>query len=190
MITLNYLETATGSNTANAQKYLEPLNATMDRFDINDHKRRSAFLATVGIESAHLTAVEEGLYYTDPNRLVAVFRRAFPDVASALPYVRNPAALSQKLYNGCHGRGLIQLTWESNYRACGNALGVDFVKNPQLLTQPMYAALSAGWFWSTHGCNEAADRGSMNEVTLHVNGPAKMALQERQDQWARALLGQ
>lgn len=188
MITLEHLEQATSSNLDNARKYLEALNAAMDRFEINTHNRVSAFLATVAIESAHLTAVEEGLYYTDAARLASIFRRAFPTVADAVPYVRNPSALSQKLYNGFHGRGLIQLTWEANYRECGEGLGVNFVLNPSLLTKPTYAALSAGWFWSTHGCNEAADNGSMEEVTLHVNGPAKMHLKERQDQFAKALL--
>lgn len=188
MISLQYLEDATSSNLENAKKYLEWINAALDRFEINTYKRRAAFLATVAVESAHLTAVEEGLYYSDPNRLVTIFRRAFPSVSDAVPFVRNPVALSQKLYGGFHGRGLIQLTWKANYLACSEALGVDFVAQPELLTQPMYAALSAGWFWATHGCNEAADRGSMEEVTLHVNGPAKLALKEREDQFAIALM--
>lgn len=188
MITLDYLEEATSSNKANSQTYLEGINAAIDRFDINNHNRVSAFLATIAVESAHLTAVEEGLYYSDPVRLARIFPRAFASSNDALSYVRNPAGLSQKLYQGCHGRGLIQLTWAANYKACGDTLGVDFVANPQLLTQPMYASLSAGWFWSTHHCNEAADDGDMEAVTLHVNGPAKMALKERQDQFAIALL--
>lgn len=188
MITLEYLEQAATANMANSQKYLEGINAAIEHFDINNHNRVSAFLATVAIESAHLTAVEEGLYYSDPARLVLIFHRAFASVADAVPYTRNPAALSQKLYNGFHGRGLIQLTWEANYKACGDALGIDFVSNPARLCEPMNAALSAGWFWATHGCNECADAGNMEAVTLHVNGAAKLALKERQDQFAIALL--
>lgn len=188
MISLQYLEDATSSNQANSQKYLEGINAAIARFEIDTHNRLSAFLATVAIESAHLTAVEEGLYYPTPNRLFAIFPRAFHSVDEAVPFTRNPSALSQKLYEGFHGRGLIQLTWKANYLACSHALGEDFIANPALLTQPMWAALSAGWFWATHGCNEAADRGSMEEVTLYVNGKAKMALKERQDQFAIALM--
>ena len=31
---------------------------------------------------------------------------------------------------------------------------------PDLVATPKYAALTAGWFWSTHGCNEAAESGA------------------------------
>ena len=188
MITLQYLEDATTSNKANAQTYLEGINAAITQFDINTHNRLSAFLATVAIESAHLSTVEEGLFYSNAARLASIFHRAFINEEAALPFVRNSSALDQKLYGGFHGRGLIQLTWEANYAACSKALGVDFIANPRYLCQPMYAALSAGWFWATHGCNEAADSGDMSLVTLHVNGPAKLALKERQDQFVIALM--
>ena len=188
MITLDYLEQATTSNMANASKYLDGINAALGHFQIDTHNRVSAFLATIAIESAHLSTVEEGLFYSNADRLAAIFHRAFASPADAAPFVRNPVALDQKLYGGFHGRGLIQLTWEANYRACGDALGIDFVSSPAKLCEPMNAALSAGWFWATHGCNEAADSGDMEAVTLHVNGPAKLALKERQDQFAIALL--
>ena len=42
------------------------------------------------------------------------------------------------------------MTGRDNYRACGEALGVDLESEPDLVSTPMYAALSAGWFWSTH----------------------------------------
>ena len=187
MITAEFLKIATGSTIDNAIKYLDAINAAMDRFEINTAKRISAFLATVAIESAHLSAVEEGLYYSSPERLASIFKRAFPDAASALPYAKNPKGLSQKLYGGCHGRGLIQLTWGRNYKACGDALGIDFVGHPELLATPEYAALSAGWFWKTNGCNAAADAGDMTKVTAIVNGPAKLHLAERTAQFLVAM---
>jgi len=183
MITVEYLQKATGSTAANAAKYIEPLKAAMERFEINTQNRVAAFLATVAIESAHLAAVEEGLYYSSPERLASIFKRAFRDADDATPYAKNPKALSQKLYGGCHGRGLIQLTWEANYRKCGDALGVDFVSKPELLATPEYAALSAAWFWKANGCNQAADLGDMTKVTAIVNGPAKLHLAERKAQY-------
>ena len=183
MITVDYLQKATGSTPANAAKYIEPLKAAMERFEINTQNRISAFLATVAIESAHLAAVEEGLYYSSAERLASIFKRAFRDADDAMPFAKNPKALSQKLYAGCHGRGLIQLTWEANYRKCGDALGVDFVSKPELLATPEYAALSAAWFWKTNGCNQAADLGDMTKVTAIVNGPAKLHLAERKAQY-------
>ena len=145
MITAKYLQRATGSTPENAAKYLAPINTALARFEINTHQRIAAFLATVAIESAHLSAVEEGLYYSSAERLASIFKRAFKSAEDAAPYAKNPKGLSQKLYGGCHGRGLIQLTWGRNYKACGDSLGVDFVAQPELLATPDYAAMSAGW---------------------------------------------
>ena len=182
------LQAATGATAPNAEKYLDALVFAMDHFEIDTPKRRAAFLATVSVESAKLSAVEEGLYYSDPARLATIFKTAFGgDVEAARPFSKHPAALSQKLYQGFHGRGLIQLTWERNYKACGDALTMDFVANPDLLLTPKYAALSAGWFWSTNKCNVPADAGDMTKVTRIVNGPALMHLAERTEQYTQAL---
>lgn len=182
------LRLATSSTLANANKYLEPLVASMAKFEINTLKRKAAFLATVSVESARLSAVQEGLYYSSPDRLASIFKTAFGgSVAAARPFAKNSKALSQKLYEGFHGRGLIQLTWKRNYEACGAGLGVDFVADPDLLLTPKYAALSAGWYWETNKCNEAADDGDMTAVTRKVNGPALMHLKERVEQYVVAL---
>lgn len=182
-LTADELARATGAKRANALAYVDHLNVAMDRFKINTPKRVAAFLATVAVESMNLTKVEEGLYYKDPVRLLAIYPRAFATAQSAVPYARNPDGLSKLLYKGYHGRGLIQLTWERNYEAAGLALGFDFVRYPEMLLQPKNAAMSAAWFWETNGCNEAADRGDMDEVTRRVNGPARMHLVERTAQY-------
>lgn len=51
-----------------------------------------------------------------------------------------------------HGRGYVQLTGRSNYERASDALGVDFVGNPDLALRPDYASIimrrgmSEGWF--------------------------------------------
>jgi putative chitinase len=35
---------------------------------------------------------------------------------------------------------------------------------------PQYAALTAGWFWSTHKCNEAAAAQDWVKLTKIING--------------------
>lgn len=42
--------------------------------------------------------------------------------------------------------------------------------NPDLVATPMYAALTAGWFWSTHGCNQLAEAGNWTGLTKKING--------------------
>lgn len=182
-LTVDDLARATGAERKHAAIYCDALNVAMDRFEINTARRCAAFLATVSIESEHLTAVEEDMYYRDAERLCALYSRAFSSAHAAVTYVRNPKALSDLLYRGYHGRGLIQVTWMRNYEAAGLALGYDYVGNPDLLLQPKHAALSAAWFWSANGCNEAADRGDMSDVTRRVNGPARLRLAERTAQY-------
>jgi putative chitinase len=68
------------------------------------------------------------------------------------------------------GRGCIQLTGHTNYFHAGQALGVDFVKQPDLVATPKYAALTAGWFWSTHDCNRLAEAQNWEALTKKING--------------------
>ena len=185
--TVEQLAAATSAPYGNAQTYHQPLLDAMGRFDICSLQRQAAFLATVAVESAHLSAVEEGLYYKDASRLARIYPRAFKSMADAEPYARNPKGLSELLYNGMHGRGLVQLTWRKNYERAGESLGYDYVGNPALVTTPKHAALTAAWYWHDAKCNDPADKGDMTEVTRRVNGPALMHLAERKAQYETAL---
>jgi putative chitinase len=68
------------------------------------------------------------------------------------------------------GKGCIQLTGHANYFHAGQALGVDFVMEPDLVATPKYAALTAGWFWSTHNCNNLAEAADWVGLTKKING--------------------
>lgn len=49
-----------------------------------------------------------------------------------------------------HGRGPMQLSWNYNYGAAGQALGVDLLNNPNLVkTDGAIAFQTALWFWMT-----------------------------------------
>lgn len=186
-MTAQEIARACGALPADALLYGEAMNEAMARYEINTKQRRAAFLATVAIESAYLSKMEEGLFYRDPARLASIFPRAFKSADEARPYTKNPNALSKLLYEGYHGRGLIALTWKRNYEAFGKAVGQDFVSNPDLLTTPKWAAMSAGWFWKTNGCNELADKGDMDGITRVVNGPKKLHLAERVASYDKAM---
>lgn len=163
----------------NARMYEGPLNEAMARFGITSPRNIAAFMATISVESARLTTAEESLYYKSAERLATIYKRAFKNANEAEPYVRNPAALSMLLYSGYHGRGLIQLTWKSNYFEASEDLGVDYVSVPSLVCKPEHAARTAAWFWDKKGCSAAAEEGDMEAVTRIVNGPRKLHLDER-----------
>lgn len=164
-------------------KFLEPLNETFERFNISTIRQKAAFIGQTSHESANYTRLEEGLSYS-AERLMKIWPKRFPTLESAQPYARNGKALANKVYANrmgnrdeasgdggrFFGRGAIQLTGYSNYFHCGKALGVDFVKEPQLVATPKYAILSAGWFWDTHGCNEIAERADWHSLTRKING--------------------
>ena len=84
------------------------------------------------------------------------------------------------------GRGLIQITGKNNYRACGEALGLDLIAQPELLEKPQHACMSAAWLWATSGLNTLADAGKFEAITQRVNGGQNGAA-DRQALHARAL---
>jgi putative chitinase len=68
------------------------------------------------------------------------------------------------------GRGLISITGRDNYRKASQALGVDYVTNPELMQYPEEATRTACWWWGAHGLNELADVPDFVAVTRRVNG--------------------
>lgn len=49
-----------------------------------------------------------------------------------------------------YGRGPIQLSWNFNYKAAGDALGIDLLGNPYLVEQNASVAWKTGlWYWNT-----------------------------------------
>ena len=84
------------------------------------------------------------------------------------------------------GRGLIQITGKNNYRACGEALGLDLMAHPELLEKPQHACMSAAWFWATNGLNTLADAGKFDDITRRING-GQTGAADRQALYARAL---
>lgn len=134
------------------------ITKAMERFQINTLARQAAFLAQLGHESGRLIYVRE---IWNPAQCPWQGRyEGRADLGNTQP---GDGAKFK-------GRGLIQITGRANYRDCGKALGLDLEASPALLEQSDNASLSAGWFWSTHGCNELADAGQFEKITRRING--------------------
>ena len=168
---------------AKAGEWIDAINATFEKFDISTPERQACFLGQCSHESGGFTALSENLNYS-ASSLCRVWPKRFPTVTDGQNYERNPQKIANKVYanrmgNGdeesgegfaYRGRGLIQLTGKSNYEACGEAIGVDLVSNPDLVATPEYAALSAGWFWDKNHLNKFADANDMEGLTKKING--------------------
>lgn len=70
------------------------------------------------------------------------------------------------------GHGPIQLTGRAVHATCGQALGIDLIAHPELITTPEYGTLSSAWFWHKYkpALNPAADKGWFRVTTRLVNG--------------------
>ena len=180
-------------------KWLEPLNKTFEKYEINTPVRQAAFIGQCGHESASFKVLEENLNYSAKG-LVATWPSRFHDVEYAAEYERKPERIANKVYGGradlgntedgdgwrFHGRGLIQLTGRTNYTVCGLALGKPFAEHPELILEPENAAMSAGWFWNKRGLNAVADQESWELLTKRINGGLN-GLQDRIDRTHKAM---
>lgn len=164
-------------------KWLEPLKETFERYNINTAKRQASFIGQCMHESGGFKLLEENLNYS-AKALMATWPSRFPNEEVANQYARNPEKIANKVYGGrmgngteetgegwkYRGRGIKQLTGKDNYERCGSGLGVDLVSKPDLLLEPRYAALSAGWFWNKHNLNDLADKADIETMTKRING--------------------
>jgi putative chitinase len=198
-LTAEYLMAATGSNRENAEKFLPFIQGACKAYDITTPKRVAGFLSQIGHESGGLAMLEENLNYK-AETLMRVWPKRFPTLEFAQQFARNPQKIANSVYanrmgNGdeasgegwkYRGRGLKQLTGKDNYRAFSKAIGTDFVASPDLLLEPVNAALSAGWFWSANNLNALADNGDVPGMTKRING-GTIGLEQRQALYAKAM---
>jgi putative chitinase len=164
-------------------KMTDPLNATFIKFKIDTPRKQAAFLGQCGHECGNFRIFEENLNYKAAT-LMKLWPKRFPTIEIANQYAGNPKKIANMVYANrmgnrdessgdgyrFRGRGGIQLTGHANYFHASQALGVDFVMEPDLVATPLYAMLTAGWFWSTHGCNELAEAANWVGLTKKING--------------------
>jgi putative chitinase len=160
-------------------KWLDPLNETFKKYEINTPKRQACFIGQCMHESGGFKITKENLNYS-ASGLMKTWPSRFPDMDTAEKYEHNPVKIASKVYVGRMGnttseeagmyigRGLIQLTGKDNYKAASEALGEDLLANPQLVEEPRYAALTAGWYWNKKGLNALVD--DIETMTKRING--------------------
>ncbi|RDZ28733.1 XVIPCD domain-containing protein [Lysobacter silvisoli] len=171
---------------------------------ISSQRELANFMAQVGHESNGLTKLEEGFRYTRGISQIPV-RSAMREGPQALESARlealrgRPEALAELMYGGrmgndepgdgylYRGRGYMQLTGKDNYRAAGEALGLDLVRQPDLAAQPENAARIATWYWQ-HNVPQNA-REDVTRATRAVNGGTNGLAdrQARNERWLAAL---
>lgn len=198
---------AAGVSEELGDRWFELVVAAMEEFGISTPQRQAAFIAQIRHESGGFRHLVESFNYK-PSAL-AIFSRVpvhereklgRQQHETVVPLVRQQR-IADLAYGGRYGngdaasgdgwryrgRGLKQITFRDNYAACGKALGLDLVAQPDLLaTVDAHAVRSAGWFWKTNGCNVPADRDDFAATTRIINGPAMDGQEKRVAFWNAA----
>jgi putative chitinase len=132
--------------------FLPFLNDTMAQYEINTPQRIRMFLAQIGHESGRLLYTEE--------------------IASGAAYEGRKDLGNTSIGDGVKykGRGLIQITGKTNYLLCGMDLDLPLLEQPELLSKPLYACESAGWFWKNNNLNSLCDMGLYRKLSYRING--------------------
>lgn len=155
------------------------------KFDIDGPLRLSHILGQASEETGSFTVFTENLDYS-AEALQKLFPRHFLNDDED-DYARQPEKIANRIYanrmgNGdeasgdgykFRGRGSLQTTGRSNYKALGDFLGVDLISNPELVATD-YCMDSAAFFFKNgnlwHICDKGIDVATITIVTQHVNG--------------------
>lgn len=208
--------TAAGIKREVAERWLPHVQKAMARFGIESPKQVAAWLAQTAHESGGYTMLTENLNYKAatlaacwPNRFAemgpdkkpkrnekgALIPTKVAESIAGKPELIANLVYSSRMGNGpaesgegwlYRGRGLKQLTGKDNVKRCSEAIGVDFVANPDLLIEPEYAALSAAWFWSVNKCGPLADADDFVGLTKKING-GTIGLPDREKRYKAVL---
>ena len=104
--------------------------------DTERKREAAAFLANISHETGSLQYIEE--------------LRCIPNGCGDEYCDRNNTQYPCQAGRSYHGRGPMQLSWNYNYGAAGQALGLDLLNNPDLVkTDGAVAFSTALWFWMT-----------------------------------------
>jgi len=174
-MTPDEFQSAAAVSAVLAQRWYQALAAAMAESGISTPGRIAAFVAQTGHETLGFTLTRELWGPTTAQR-------AYEPPSRKAVELGNVQAGDGKRFLG---RGLIQITGRANYRECGNALGADLERQPELLEREPLAARSAAWWWERHGCNLIADSGDFVSLTRRINGGVN-GLEDRMHRWAIA----
>ena len=163
--------------------WVDALNETFERFNIVTAAQQASFIGQAAHESGNFKMLVENLNYR-AETLMKVWPKRFPTLEFAKQYEKDAKKIANSVYANrmgnrdeasgdgfrFRGRGLFQTTGHAGYYHAGQALGEDFVMNPDLVSTPKYAALTAGFFWNTHKLNNFADVEDYKGMTKKING--------------------
>lgn len=164
----------------------------LSKYGINTPVRLAYFFGQLHHESGNFNLQRESLNYSVSGLLTTFSRNRISEVDAnkygrTLTQPANQVAIANILYGGDFGKkqlgnvnkddgyffrggGFIQITGRANYQSLTNDTGIDFVANPDIITQESNALISALWFWKKNNLNSYSDKRDINGQTKKING--------------------
>lgn len=164
----------------------------LSKYGINTPVRLAYFFGQLHHESGNFNLQRESLNYSVSGLLTTFSRNRISEVDAnkygrTLTQPANQVAIANILYGGDFGKkqlgnikkddgyffrggGFIQITGRANYQSLTNDTGIDFVANPDIITQESNALISALWFWKKNDLNNFSDKRDVNGQTKRING--------------------
>lgn len=144
--------------------------------------------------------VTENLNYTSPERIKQVWPKRFPTVSSAVPYVRRPQQLANKVYSDrkdlgnrggqdgwdYRGRGLAQITGRANYAKWGLQETPDYALKLDVAARILFDGLEKGMFTGRKVADYDNYKAMRATVNPDSNGATVAALAEKYEKALRA----
>jgi putative chitinase len=162
------------------------LKAALNFFNMTP-ERAAHFFGQTAHETGGFKAFSENLNYGAPG-LLGIFKKYFPDQATADAYARKPEKIANRVYanrmgNGdedsgdgykFRGRGALQLTGKDNYQAFADYLGKPEIMDDPDLVADEYAFESAMFFFERNKlwtiCDQGVNDNTILQLTKKVNG--------------------
>jgi len=165
------------ASAQNISLYTKAFNDVWPAYNINTARRMAAFLGQIAVESGQLKYNKElpskwnKKNPADPNEPVGTLYDGRKNLGNTQPG-DGPRFL---------GRGILQLTGRANYTEMGRKLSIPLVSNPELACDPLVSTRIACQYFSDRDLLKHADVWNLDEITLRVNGKAKLHHKERVD---------
>ena len=166
--------------------------ALFEHHGITTPLRMSHFMAQAMTETGGFKVLRESMSYSVP-RMMQIFgvghHSAKITAAEAPSLAHNERALSERVYGLGNprkarelgntqpgdgflfrGNGVLQTTGRGAHKRMGQAFGLDFEANPDLVTAPEHALKPALKEWSDNNLNRFADQNDIRTITKRING--------------------
>lgn len=165
------------ASAQNVSFYAKAFNDIWPAYNINTARRMAAFLGQIAVESGQLKYTKE---------LPSKWNKKDP---------KDPNEPTGSLYEGRKnlgnlqpgdgpkyiGRGVLQLTGRANYTDMGRKLNLRLADNPEIACDPLVSTRIACQYFADRDLLKYADVWNLDEITLRVNGKAKLHHKERCD---------